>query len=242
MPFTSLILACATGFAATVGVVPVELVGFDGNDAPAARAAVDAAVLATGHAVAPGPALDESCAADGTCVARRFDGTSLDQLLHLSALRVGGDVEVNDTLYDRGGAVLASGSRLVTVAHFLKDPLSSEVGAVLVGLAPPSSSSSSSSPSSSSLSGLRAPAVVDLPPGAVVAGAGGLLAAIGLVGFGVDVATLEDPSSKGSDKERAQMTGWVYLGLTAVGVGAAAGGAVWALLPDAEPPTSPSSP
>jgi len=241
MAFTSLTLALVTGLAATVGVVPVELVGFDGNDAPAALAAVDAAVLATGHAVAPGPALDETCAADGTCVARRFDGTSLDQLLHLSALRVGGDVEVKDTLYDRGGAVLASGSRLVTVEVFLKDPLSSEVGAVLVGLAPSSPTSSSSSSSSSS-SVLTAPAVVDLPPGAVVAGAGGLLAAIGLVGFGIDVATLEDPSSKGSDKERARMTGWIYLGLTAVGVGAAAGGAVWALLPEEASPTTPPSP
>ena len=240
MAFTSLTLALVTGLAATVGVVPVELLGFDGNDAPAARAAVDAAVIATGHAVAAGPALDETCAADGTCVARRFDGTSLDQLLHLSALRVGGDVEVKDTLYDRGGAVLASGSRLVTVEVFLKDPLSSEVGAVLVGLAPSSPSSSSSSSASSSA--LTAPAVVGLPPGAVVAGAGGLLAAIGLVGFGIDVATLEDPSSKGSDKERARMTGWIYLGLTAVGVGAAAGGAVWAMLPEEESPTTPPSP
>lgn len=232
-----LTLALATRLSAAVGVVPVELVGFEDKDVPGAVAAVDAAVVATGHSVAPGPAVDDACAADGVCVAGRFDGTTLDQLLRLSALRVGGDVEVKDTLYDRGGAVLASGSRLVTVEVFLKDPLSSEVGAVLVGLAPASESTSTAATTPGA-----APAALDLPPGAFVAGAGGLVAAIGLVGFGVEAATLEDPSSKGSDKERARAMGWVYLGLTAIGVGAAAGGAIWALLPDesAPPPSSPS--
>jgi len=240
MATTLLTLVFATRLAASVGVAPVELVGFDDKDAPAAVAAIDAAVAATGHAVVPGPAVDDACAADGTCVAGRFDGTSLDQLLRLSALRVGGDVEVKDTLYDRGGAVLASGSRLVTVEVFLKDPLSSEVGAVLVGLAPSSPSSSSSSSSTSSA---KVPSGLPLPPGAIVAGAGGLLAAIGLVGFGVEAATLEDPESSGSDKERARTMGWVYLGLAAIGVGATAGGAFWALMPEEAPlPDSSSSP
>jgi hypothetical protein len=232
-----LTLVVATRLAATVGVVPVELVGFDDTDVPGAIAAVDAAIVATGHAVAPGPALDEACAADGVCVAGRFDGTSLDHLLHLSALRVGGDVEVKDTLYDRGGAVLASGSRLVTVEVFLKDPLSSEVGAVLVGLAPPAPTSTTTATTAS-----PAPAALDLPPGVFVAGAGGLLAAIGLVAFGLEAATLEDPGSAGSDKERARTMGWVYLGLAAVGVGAAAGGAVWALLPDEAATPAPEAP
>jgi hypothetical protein len=229
-----LTLALTARLAATVGVVPVELVGFDDKDVPAAVAAVDAAVVATGHAVAPGPAVDEACATDGVCVAGRFDGTTIDQLLRLSALRVGGDVEVKDTLYDRGGAVLASGSRLVTVEVFLKDPLSSEVGAVLVGLAPPAATTTTTTTT-------RTTAAPGLPPGVFVAGAGGLFAAIGLVGFGVEAATLEDPSSQGSDKERARAMGWVYLGLTAIGVGAAAGGVAWALLPD-ESATSSSTP
>ncbi len=236
MAVTALLTVALTArLVATVGVGPVELVGFDDRDATAAVAAVNAAVVATGHAVASGPSLDDICAEDGVCVASRLDGTDLDQLLRLSALRVGGDVEVKDTLYDHDGAVVATGTRLVTVEVFLQDPLSSEVGAVLVGLAPSSPSSPSSSKQAEAI-------VLEVPPGAFVAGAGGLLAAIGLAGFGIEAATLEDPSSKGSDKERARVMGWVYLGLTAIGVGAATGGAAWALLPDEREAPSSSAP
>lgn len=228
----ALALALAVHLSTTVGVVPPELVGFDDKDIPTARTAVGRAVTATGHKAALGPEVDEACAADGTCVAARLEGADFEHLVRVTALRVGDDVEVEDTLWDRGGAVVATGKRIVTVEGFLQSPLSSEVSAVLLAAAEASADPATGGSGGTATKTPDPAPDPALKPRFIVAGAGGVLATIGLIGFAVEAATLEDPASRGADKDRARTTGWLFLGMTAVGVGAAAGGLVWALMPE----------
>jgi hypothetical protein len=236
----------------SVGVT-TELIGFDERDTARAAAAVDAAIVAAGQTAVDGPALDERCV-EGECVVRGVLGHSFSHLLRLSALRIGGEVETNDTLYDREGAVVATASRVVPVAAFFAHPLSPEVERALDAVPPKTTTTTTTTttPTTSTPDPATPGATTkdvphprppqDGPPVGLIVGGASAAALVGmLVGFGWEAATLESRSSTGGDKERARAGVFLYLlgaGVSALGVGT---GVVLATLPaeESQPPVDP---
>ena len=207
----------------TVSVSPVDAIGFADADVPAVGRAVDTAVVNAGLTAVAGPSVADDCAVVPACVQSLVLASGQDHLLRVTVLRVGSDVEASDGLYDRSGTAIAHGSRVVPVDAFLTAPLSPDVVTALRGLAV------AVAPPSDEAKPLR------LQPrtpskGMVTVVAGGLVGAVGLIGFALEASTLEDPTSLGTDKERAQVTGWVYLGLAAVGLATAGAGVAWAVV------------
>jgi hypothetical protein len=223
----------------TVSVSPVDAIGFADADVPAVGRAVDAAVVNAGLTTVAGPSVADDCAVVPGCVQSLVLASGQDHLLRVTVLRVGSDVEASDGLYDRSGTAIAHGSRVVPVDAFMTAPLSPDVVTALRALAvaaPPPSDDSKP---------------LQLQPrtpskGMVTVVAGGLVGAVGLIGFALDASTLEDPTSLGTDKERARVTGWVYLGIAAVGLATAGAGVAWALVDPApigaSPPAESPSP
>jgi hypothetical protein len=120
----------------------------------------------------------------------------------------------------------------VPVADFLADPLSGEVVAALKRLLP--SGVAVVAPA-------RGPTLPPIPSkGVVTAVAGGVLAAVGVVGFALEASVLEDPTASGDDKNRALVAGWLYLGVAAVGLVSSGAGVAWAIV-DPAPLGSPSA-
>lgn len=228
----------------SVGVT-TELIGFDERDTARAAAAVDAAIVAAGQTAVDGPALDERCV-EGECVVRGVLGHSFSHLLRLSALRIGGEVETKDTLYDREGAVVATASRVVPVATFFSHPLSPELERALAALAaqtppPATTTTTETTTPASAVTSTDATSRADVPVGLIIGGASALALVGTLAGFGWEAATLESRSSTGGDKERARAGVFLYLlgaGVSALGVGT---GVVLATLPaeESQPPVDP---
>jgi hypothetical protein len=229
--------------------VTTELIGFDERDTARAAAAVDAAIVAAGQTTVDGPALDDRCV-EGECVVRGVLGHSFSHLLRLSALRIGGEVETKDTLYDREGAVVATASRVVPVATFFSHPLSPELERALAALTaqppPPATTTTTTTTTrttttetttpASTVTSTDATSSADVPVGLIVGGASALALVGTLAGFGWEAATLESRSSAGDDKARARTGVWIYLiGAAASAVGVASG-VVLAALPAEEPP------
>jgi hypothetical protein len=226
--------------------VTTELIGFDERDTARAAAAVDAAIVAAGQTAVDGPALDERCV-EGECVVRGVLGHSFSHLLRLSALRIGGEVETKDTLYDRQGAVVATANRVVPVATFFSHPLAPELERALAALAtqppPPATTTTTTTTTTtetttpaSAVTSTDATSSADVPVGLIVGGASALALVGTLAGFGWEAATLESRSSAGDDKARARTGVWIYLiGAVASAVGVASG-VVLAALPAEEPP------
>ncbi len=198
-----------------------EVIGFDeaGQSDAAARVA---RALDTEGLDAVNVDVGEACAEAAACVAEHLQGTAR-ALVRVSALRVGGDVEVKDSIFRADGSVVAEETRLLTVAAFLEAPLSPSV---VQAIRQQRSSSSATTPESGS-----SPPSADagLPLGTIVAVGGGAVAALSLVGFAAEAGTLENPRSLGADKERARVSTWVFLGAAVVGVGAAGAGVMMGL-------------
>jgi hypothetical protein len=233
MFLSALLVHCALSVSmTTVAVAPVDALGFDQADVPAVSRAVAGAVVAAGLSVAAGASVDEACARDAACVRQRLVSSGQSHLLQVTVLRVGSDVEASDVLYQKDGGVVARGSRVVPVADFLADPLSGEVVAALKRLLP--SGVAVVAPA-------RGPTLPSIPSkGVVTAVAGGVLAAVGVVGFALEASVLEDPTASGDDKNRALVAGWLSLGVAAVGLVSSGAGVAWAIV-DPAPLGSPSA-
>ena len=146
---------------------------------------------------------------------------------------LGSDVEASDVLYQKDGGVVARGSRVVPVAEFLADPLSGDVVAALRLLVPPVIAA---------VPAARGPTLPPIPSkGVVTAVAGGVVAAIGIVGFALEASVLEDRTASGDDKNLALVAGWLSLGVAAVGLVGSGAGVAWAVV-DPAPIGSPSDP
>ncbi len=199
-----------------------EVIGFDeaGQSDAAARVA---RALDTEGLDAVNVDVGEACAEAAACVAEHLQGTAR-ALVRVSALRVGGDVEVKDSIFRADGSVVAEETRLLTVEAFLEAPLSPSV-VQAIRLQRSSSSAAKTADNGSSPPSADA----GLPLGTIVAVGGGAVAALSLVGFAAEAGTLENPRSLGADKERARVSTWVFLGAAVVGVGAAGAGVMMGL-------------
>ncbi|MDP2343893.1 MAG: hypothetical protein Q8O67_23250 [Deltaproteobacteria bacterium] len=198
---TLLVLLAAA--AAPIGTASsASVTGFADDNAVKVRLHTELEACAGGvvDVEAPTPC-DEACAAGLATTA------GAPHLLMIEALRVGGDVDVHERMVSSAGTIEHDAHRTVPAAAFEAAGVSPEVCALL-----------------------KPPAVQEAPPPATttqlhpawfVVGGGGLLATIGLVGFGIEAGTLEDPKSSGADKERARVTGSIALGAVFVGVVAA---------------------
>lgn len=235
MLLSALLVQCALSLSltTTVAVAPVDALGFDAADVPAVSRAVASAVVAAGPTVAAGSGVDEACARDVACVQQRLVSSGQSHLLQVTVLRVGSDVEASDVLYQKDGGVVARGSRVVPVAEFLADPLSGDVVAALKLLGPPVIAA---------VPAARGPTLPPIPSkGVVTAVAGGVVAAIGIVGFALEASVLEDRTASGDDKNLALVAGWLSLGVAAVGLVGSGAGVAWAVV-DPAPIGSPSDP
>jgi hypothetical protein len=227
---------------ASVGVVP-EFIGFDDVDAARAAAVVDAAVVATGHPAVTGPTLDDRCV-EGECIVGAILGHPFSHLLRLSALRVGGEVETKETLYDRAGAIVVTASRVVPVAAFFTNSLSPQVTNALTALAskepsPPTTTTTTTTMTTTTPSTDTPPqtttAGAPVPIGLIVAGVSGAVMAIAVSGFFFEAWTLEQRDSAGADKDRARYTVWAALIAAVVGAGGVGAGVLLGVVPDDEP-------
>ena len=229
-----LALSLSSASTTTVAIAPVDAVGFAATEVPAVGRSVEQAVVGAGLVAVPGPGVADDCAAAPACVQSLVLASGQDHLLRVTVLRVGADVEASDGLYDRSGVAIARGARVVPVDEFMKAPLSQDVAAALRDLA----AAVEPAPEVRPIPQPRTPS-----KGMVTAVVGGLVGAAGVVGFALEASTLQDPTSLGTDKERARVTGWVYLGIAVVGVATAAAGVAWAVvdpLPIGAVPLSPS--
>jgi hypothetical protein len=200
-----------------------DVIGFD--DAGLAEALAKLRETMQGAGVAGvDVVVAEDCATAPACVAEALTSSATPALVRVTALRVGGDVEVHDAAYDGEGAVIADETRLLSVADFLAAPFSPSVLAAMAAQATPTATATTTP---------DAPSSPSLPLGTIVAVGGGVVAAIGLVGFVAEAGTLENPRSLGADKERARVTAWVFLGVAAVGAAAIGAGAVLGFSDDA---------
>lgn len=200
----SMAVASPTGSSASV-------TGFAEADAEAVTSRLRAEITACAGDVVD-VELPSPC--DEACVGQTAVAAGVSRVVTIEALRVGGDVDVQERIIASDSRVQHDGHRTVPAADFAAAVLSPEACAILRPAVEP-----------------VAPVVEAAPlhPAWFIAGAGAVIAAGGLVAFAVEATTLEDPKSSGADKERARVTGTIALGAVFVGVVAAGVGAGIAL-------------
>jgi hypothetical protein len=206
-----------------VAVAAPTGLGFEQPELPVLQARLRAAVAATGALVVDVDAVAVECVEDPACVTAHVG--SHDALVVVEVSRVGSDVEVVDRVWRTGGAEVARAQRSLSTTEFDAAPLSPEVTGALSGLLrAPSGAATEQPPAAAPATASSSPSLATL---AISAGA--VVGVAGLAGFAVEAGTLEDPRSRGADKERARVTSWVLLGAAVAGVGGAIAGGL--LLP-----------
>ncbi len=194
----------------------LSLVGFADDDQPALTAELAREVATCAQTQPTTTAVPPSC--DDACLVAHAAGAPL---IVIEALRVGGDVDVDEKRVVDG--VLVSAKRTAAAATFQTALLSPEACAAL---APPTTATDATP----TLTPQPTTPPLDIHPGLFVVGAGALVAVVGFAVFAEAASTVESAKAPGVDKERAAVTGWVGLAAVVVGVGAAAGGAAWSVV------------
>jgi hypothetical protein len=145
---------------------------------------------------------------DEVCAGGLATTAGVPHLVMIEALRVGGDVDVQERVISNDGKIEHDAHRTVPAAAFETAVISPEVCALVKAAEAPKETPTTTT-------------TRPLHPAWYVTGAGGAVAVVGLLGFAIEASTLEDPTSAGSDKERARVTGTIALAAVFVGVVAA---------------------
>jgi len=204
-----------------VAVPPPPMLGLTDEDVVVVVDQLGSDLRAVGASMVTVPALEDACRIDDACLSSTVQKGEAPLLLLLAFTRVGDELDVEEVIVT--ATEVGRRQRTISMAHLAGAMLSPEAQQVLADL-PAASTSTSPSPSASTSSASLGPAGGAPPIGLVTTLAGGALLGVGLVAFGFDAATLEDPTSAGVDKDRARTTGGIFLGAavigaTAVGVG-----------------------
>ena len=219
-----------------VAVPPPTMLGLTDEDVVVVVDQLGSDLQAVGASMVTIPALEDACRVDDACLSSTVQKSEAPLLLLLAFTRVGDELDVEEVIAT--ATEVGRRQRTISMAHLAGAMLSPEAQLVLADLPATSTSTSPSpSPSASTSSASLGPAGGAPPIGLVTTLAGGALLGVGLVAFGFDAATLEDPTSAGVDKDRARTTGGIFLGAAVIGA-TAVGVGVGLLLFEGEEPTT----
>jgi hypothetical protein len=219
----------------SASVANVTVIGLSEEQDADTKAKIDEELAALGATVFPGPVVEADCVPDPECLKGAMKDAGAEVWLYFEAIRVGPTVQISSTLYDNQATEIASGKGAADPDAYPGDGalLPAEVRAKIEELA----AARGPAPVPDTVELKRADA--KQPPKVGGKGSMGMLqtsglfvGGIGVVAAGVgtilainEILVLEDPASLRADKDRARVLAWVGLGVGALGLAAAGGGA-----------------